>query len=110
MYCHAIDHDTKYFLTLMTRIQEKRNENNQNVQWISMETKEYDGKNINIVTRGQTKTGSDAAKKNRTITNGSERIQHMNNILMHARKRRHSSKPDKRFCRRILLLLQEQRQ
>jgi P2-related tail formation protein len=44
--------------TLLVKIQEKRNQNNQNVQWISAEARE-DGQNINIVTRGGTKTGND---------------------------------------------------
>jgi hypothetical protein len=34
MYCHATDHVTKECLKLMKIIQEKRNLNNQNVQWI----------------------------------------------------------------------------
>jgi hypothetical protein len=34
----------------MIKIQEKMNQNNQNVQWIVAETREDDGKKINIVT------------------------------------------------------------
>jgi len=39
------------------------NQNNQNVQWIAMKLRD-DGKNINIVTQGGTKTGADAANQN----------------------------------------------
>jgi hypothetical protein len=62
MYCRETDHDTEYCPTLLTRIQEKRNQNNHNVQWNDVETREEDGKKINIVTRGGTKTGEDATK------------------------------------------------
>jgi hypothetical protein len=37
----------------------KEESNNQNVQWILVEARD-DGRNINIVTRGGTKIGSDA--------------------------------------------------
>jgi hypothetical protein len=63
MHCHVVDHETKEFLTLLIKIQDKKNQNNQNVQWIVVENKEEDGKKINIVTRGRAKTGEDAAKK-----------------------------------------------
>jgi hypothetical protein len=43
------NHDTEYCLTLLGKIQDKRNQNNQNVQWISAEARD-DGRNINIVT------------------------------------------------------------
>jgi len=46
----------------MTRIQEKRNHNNKNFQWIASETKENDGKNINIVNIRGTNTRSDETK------------------------------------------------
>jgi hypothetical protein len=62
MYCRATDHDTEDYPTLLGKIQEKRNQNNQNVQWISAEARD-DGKNINIVTRGGAKTGVDARKQ-----------------------------------------------
>jgi hypothetical protein len=58
MYCRAIDHDTKDCPSLLGKIQEKRNQNNQNVQWISTEARD-DGRNINIVTQGGSKTGID---------------------------------------------------
>jgi hypothetical protein len=48
---------------LLIKIQDKRNQTNQNVQWIGVEKREEDGKNINIVTRGGAKIGEDAAKK-----------------------------------------------
>jgi hypothetical protein len=47
------------------KIQEKRNQNNQNVQWISTEERD-DGKNINIVMRGGAKIGDDAVRKDPT--------------------------------------------
>jgi hypothetical protein len=62
MYCHASDHDTEECRTLLVNIEEKRNQNNQNVQWISAEARD-DGWNINIVTRGGTKTGNDAVRQ-----------------------------------------------
>jgi hypothetical protein len=55
MYCRASDRDTKDYPTLFAKIQEKRNQKNQNVQWISTEVRD-DGRNINIVTRGGAKT------------------------------------------------------
>ena len=64
MYFHATDHDIEYYPTLMKRIHEKMDLNNQNVQWIVEETREDDGKKINIVTRGGTKIGEDVGKKN----------------------------------------------
>jgi hypothetical protein len=59
MYCHASDHDMEECPTLLGKIQEKRNQNNQNVQWISAEVRD-EGRNINIVTWGGAKTGNDA--------------------------------------------------
>jgi hypothetical protein len=47
---------------ILGKIQEKRNQNNQNVQWISAEARD-DGRNINIVTRGGAKTGADAVRQ-----------------------------------------------
>jgi hypothetical protein len=61
MYCHTTNYDTEDFPTLLGKIQEKRNHNNQNVQWISTESRD-DWRNINIVTRGGAKTGVDAVK------------------------------------------------
>jgi hypothetical protein len=57
--CRATDHVTEECPKLMTKIQEKRNLNNQNVQWIVAEIRDP-GRNINIVTRGGVKTGADA--------------------------------------------------
>jgi hypothetical protein len=34
MYCRATDHTTEDCPILLTKIQDKRNQNNQNVQWI----------------------------------------------------------------------------
>jgi hypothetical protein len=65
MYCHASDHDTEECLTLLGKIQEKRNQNNQNVQWISAEVRD-EGRNINIVTWGGAKTGNDAVRQEPT--------------------------------------------
>jgi hypothetical protein len=62
MYCRASDHDTEECLTLLVNIQEKRNQNNQNVQWISAEARD-EGWNINIVTHGGAKTGNDIVRQ-----------------------------------------------
>jgi hypothetical protein len=62
MYCRASDHETEECPTLLVNIQEKRNQNNQNVQWISAEARE-DGQNINIVTCGGRKTGNDVVRQ-----------------------------------------------
>jgi hypothetical protein len=59
MYCRTSDHDMEECPTLLGKIQEKRNQNNHNVQWISVEVRD-DGRNINIVTRGGAKTRNDA--------------------------------------------------
>jgi hypothetical protein len=61
MYCHASNHDTKECPTLLVKIQEKRNQNNQNVQWILAEERD-EGWNINIVTCGGAKTENDAVQ------------------------------------------------
>jgi hypothetical protein len=63
MYCRATYHETKDCLTLLKKIHDKRNQNNQNVQWIVVENREEDGKNINIVTRGGANTGVDSTRK-----------------------------------------------
>jgi hypothetical protein len=63
MYCHAIDYETKYYTTLLIKTQYKRNKKNQNVQCISMETREEDGIKINMFTRGGENTRGDATKK-----------------------------------------------
>jgi hypothetical protein len=47
----------------LIKIQEKRNQTNQNVQWIGVENKEEEGKKIKIVTRGGAKLGEDATNK-----------------------------------------------
>jgi hypothetical protein len=39
------------------KIQDKRNHNNQNVKWISIEARD-DGRNINIITQGVAKIGT----------------------------------------------------
>jgi hypothetical protein len=62
MYCRATYHDTEECPTLLGKIEEKQNHNNQNAQWIFMEVRD-DGRNINIVTGGGTKTGDDAVKE-----------------------------------------------
>jgi hypothetical protein len=61
MYFPASDHDTEEFPTLLVNIHEKRNQNNQNVQWISAEVRD-EGQNINIVTRIGAKKGNDAVR------------------------------------------------
>jgi hypothetical protein len=40
MYCRALDHEMEECPTLMGKIQEKRNQNNKNVQWISAEARD----------------------------------------------------------------------
>ena len=65
MYCRASDHDTEECSTLLGKIQEKRNQNNRNVQWISKEVRD-EGKNINIVIQGGYKTGNDAVRQEPT--------------------------------------------
>jgi hypothetical protein len=65
MYCRTSDHDTEECPTLLVKIQEKRNQNNQNVQWISTEARD-EGRNINIVTRGGAKTGNDTVRQEPT--------------------------------------------
>ena len=65
MYCRASDHDTKDYLTLLGKIQKKRNQNNQNVQWISAEEMD-DGRNINIVMCEGAKIGDDAVRRDPT--------------------------------------------
>jgi hypothetical protein len=62
MYCCASDHDIEECPTLLVNIQENRNQNNQNIQWISAESRD-DGRNINIVTLGGTKIGNDAVRQ-----------------------------------------------
>ena len=62
MYYRATNHDTEDCLTLLGKIQEKRNQNNQNVQWISVEDKD-DGRNIIIVTLKGAKIGIDAVSR-----------------------------------------------
>jgi hypothetical protein len=62
MYYHTTDHDTEDCTTLLGKIQEKRNQNDQNVQWISTEARD-DERNINIVTQGEAKTGTDAVRQ-----------------------------------------------
>jgi hypothetical protein len=61
MYCHASNHDIEECPTLLGNIQEKRNQNNQNIQWISTEARD-EGININIVTRGGAKTRNDTVR------------------------------------------------
>jgi hypothetical protein len=62
MYCRALDHDTEECLTLLVNIPEKRNQNKQNVQWISFKAR-GERWNINIVMHGGDKIGNDAARQ-----------------------------------------------
>jgi hypothetical protein len=65
MYYRASDHDTEECPTLLGKIQEKINHNNQNVQWIS--TKERDDeRNIKIITHGGDKKRNDALRQDPT--------------------------------------------
>jgi hypothetical protein len=65
MYFHASDRDTEECPTLLGKIQEKRNQNNQNFQWISAEERD-EGRNINIVMQGGAKTGNDVVRQEPT--------------------------------------------
>ena len=65
MYCRTSNHDTEDCLKLLGKIQEKRNRNNQNVQWIFAEARD-DEININIVMCGGTKIGNDAIRQDPT--------------------------------------------
>jgi hypothetical protein len=62
MYCRTSYHDIEDCLTLLVKIQEKRNQNSQNVQWILSEERD-EGRNINIVTRRGSKIGNDTARQ-----------------------------------------------
>jgi hypothetical protein len=53
----ATYHETEYCPTLLIKKQDKRNQNNQNMQWIGVENGEEDDKKISIVTRGGAKIG-----------------------------------------------------
>jgi hypothetical protein len=65
MYCCASDHNTKDYQTLLGKIQEKRNQNNQKVQWIFIEARDV-GRNINIVTCRGAKTRDDTVRQDLT--------------------------------------------
>jgi hypothetical protein len=57
-----LDHEIEECPTILVKTQEKRNKNNHNVQWISVDARD-DGQNIDIVTRGGTKTGNDVVRQ-----------------------------------------------
>jgi hypothetical protein len=106
MYCRASDHDTEECPTLLVKIQEKRNQNNQNVQWISAEARD-DGRNINIVTRGGTKIGNDAVRQEPTQNQWIKKnTDPKKQFDVHLKKRRLLGKPDKNFRRRTQRRLQ----
>jgi hypothetical protein len=63
MYFCATNHEAKECPTPLIKIQDKRNQTNQNVQWIRVENIEENMKTINIVTRGGAKIREYAAKK-----------------------------------------------
>jgi hypothetical protein len=65
MYCHASNHDTEDCSTLLGKIQEKRNQNNQNVHCIFAEARDH-GRNINIFMRIGAKIGDDAIRQDPT--------------------------------------------
>jgi hypothetical protein len=67
MYYHAAYNDTKDCLTLLVKMQEKRNQNNRNVQWIPVKNRKEDGKKINIVTICGAKTRDYETKNNQDI-------------------------------------------
>jgi hypothetical protein len=94
MYCRATDHDTEECPTLLGKIQEKWNQNNQNVQWISTEARE-DGRNINIVMHGGAKTGDDAVKQDPVQHQWVKKNIEPPNSLMQERRRKPSRRKDK---------------
>jgi hypothetical protein len=55
------NHYTEEFPTLLGKTQEKRNQNNHNVQWISTDSRD-DGRNINIVMHRGANTGANAVR------------------------------------------------
>jgi hypothetical protein len=65
MYCSASDHDTEDYPTLLGKIQDKRNQNDHNVQWIYAKLRD-DRRNINIVISGGDNTGNDAVRQDPT--------------------------------------------
>jgi hypothetical protein len=65
MYFRASYHETGECPTLLGKIQEKINQNNQNFLWISTEERDG-GRNINIATHGGSKTGDDAIREDPT--------------------------------------------
>ena len=69
MYCHASDHDIEDCMTLLGKIQEKRNQNNQNVQWISAKARD-ERRSINIVTLEALKHEMTKDNKSLYNTNG----------------------------------------
>jgi hypothetical protein len=62
MYFRTSDHDTEECPTILGKIKEKINQNNQNVQWIPSKAGD-EGRNISIVTRGGAKTRNDAVRQ-----------------------------------------------
>jgi hypothetical protein len=65
MYCRTSDHNTKECTTLLVKIKEKRNQNNEHVQWISAEPRD-EGRSINMVTRRGAKKRNDAIRQEPT--------------------------------------------
>jgi hypothetical protein len=65
MYCCATDHEIEDCPTLLGNIQDKRNNNNRNVHWISAEARD-DKRNINIITHGGAKTKPDTVRHDPT--------------------------------------------
>jgi hypothetical protein len=80
MYCRVADHTTKYYPTLMTKIQEKGNQNNQNVQF--PHKLEMMGKISILLLEEEPKQERMQQIKIRTNTSGLEVIQHCDNSLM----------------------------
>jgi hypothetical protein len=78
-----------------------RNQNNQNVQWISTEARD-DGRNINIVMREGAKTGTDAVRQDPMQHKWVKKILNHGSSLMHGKKRRHSRRPDRILSSRML--------
>jgi hypothetical protein len=101
MYCHASDHDTEECPTLLLKIQEKRNQNNQNVQWIFTEARD-EGWNINIVTQGGAKIGDNTIRQELAYNQWVKRMSNPGISSTCRRKRRYLSKLDKNLRRNVL--------
>jgi hypothetical protein len=105
MYCRARDHDTEECPTLLGKIQEKWNQKNQNVQWISAEARD-DGRNINIVTHGGYKIGADVVRHDPTQHQWVKKNTEPQDSLMRGKKNKYSRKKGRISSSKMLHLHQ----